>query len=136
MSLLKELESKPIHTETKLEEVLSQLNYNDQHLLPVVAQDHHSKEVLMLAWMDETAIRNTLSDGRVCYFSRSRQKYWRKGEESGHTQRLKEMYVDCDGDSILILVSQNGPACHTNRQSCFYLYVNGNTVTITTAPTQ
>ena len=96
------------------------LSYNEGGLLPVVAQDHASGEVLMLAWMNAEAVARTLATGRVTYWSRSRAAFWVKGETSGHVQRLVELRLDCDGDALLVLVDQTGPACHTNRQSCFY----------------
>ncbi len=96
------------------------LTYNDAGLLPAIAQDHGSGEVLMIAWMNADAVAETLATGRVTYWSRSRQAMWRKGETSGHVQRLVEMRVDCDRDCLLLTVEQTGPACHTNRRSCFY----------------
>lgn len=99
------------------------LVYDDRGLIPVVAQDHGSGEVLMLAWMNSEAVARTLATGRVTYWSRSRAAFWVKGETSGHVQRLVEMRVDCDRDCLLVLVEQEGPACHTNRRSCFYTAV-------------
>ncbi len=96
------------------------LKYDDRGLLPAIAQDHASGDVLMLAWMNAESVAATLEEGRAVYWSRSRAKLWRKGETSGHTQRLVEMRVDCDRDCILLVVDQTGPACHTNRRSCFY----------------
>jgi phosphoribosyl-AMP cyclohydrolase len=89
-------------------------------LIPAVAQQHDSGEVLMLAWMNREALAETLATGRVCYWSRSRGKLWRKGETSGQVQRLVELRLDCDGDTILLEVDQRGVACHTGRRSCFY----------------
>ena len=134
MVKLKDLENKHKGTSVALEEFLNSLNFNEHGLIPVIAQDFDTKEVLMLAWMDQQSILNTLSEGQVCYFSRSRQSYWRKGEESGHTQLMRKMSIDCDGDSILLLVEQQGPACHTNRQSCFYFEVSDQTVSINSEP--
>ena len=131
---LKELESKASGTTFDLDSVLQALTFNQDGLLPAVAQDIDTKEVLMLAWMDDKAIRSTLEEGQVCYYSRSRKAYWKKGEESGHKQRMVEMYIDCDGDSILLLVNQEGPACHTNRSGCFYLGVEKNIVMISSDP--
>ena len=88
--------------------------------MPAVAQDAQSGAVLMMAWMTRESLRRTLSGGDVVYWSRSRQKLWRKGETSGHTQRLVEAYVDCDGDTLLLKVDQKGPACHTGAPSCFF----------------
>ncbi|MDX1785853.1 MAG: phosphoribosyl-AMP cyclohydrolase [Roseovarius sp.] len=96
------------------------LTYNDAGLIPAIAQDAASGEVLMLAWMNADAVARTLDTGRVTYWSRSRSAFWVKGETSGHVQRLIEMRVDCDRDCLLIQVEQVGPACHTNRRSCFY----------------
>lgn len=101
------------------------LVYDDRGLLPVIAQHHASGEVLMLAWMNAAAVARTLKTGRVTYWSRSRAAFWVKGETSGHVQRLVEMRVDCDRDCLLVLVEQEGPACHTNRRSCFYTALRG-----------
>ena len=131
---LKELESKASGTIFDLDSILKVLKFNQDGLIPAVAQDIDTKEVLMLAWMDDKAIRSTLEEGQVCYYSRSRKAYWKKGEESGHKQRMVEMYIDCDGDSILLLVNQEGPACHTNRPGCFYLRAEKNIVTISSDP--
>ena len=98
----------------------SRLKFNEAGLIPAIAQDAAGGDVLMMAWMNEASIRETLATGRVTYWSRSRQKLWRKGESSGHVQTLTEMRVDCDRDCLLLLVRQEGPACHTNRRSCFY----------------
>ena len=88
----------------------------------------------MMAWMDRTAIERTLAEGYACYYSRSRKTYWQKGESSGHVQKLVELRFDCDGDAILLLVEQTGPACHTDRDSCFYLLVEGHRVRVTEDP--
>lgn len=96
------------------------LVYNDAGLLPVIAQDASSGEVLMLAWMNAAAVARTLQTRRVTYWSRSRAAFWVKGESSGHVQELVDLRVDCDRDCLLVLVKQTGPACHTNRRSCFY----------------
>ena len=96
------------------------LAYDAQGLVPAIAQDHASGEVLMLAWMNADAVARTLATGRVTYWSRSRQAFWVKGESSGHVQKLVALRVDCDRDCLLALVDQSGPACHTNRRSCFY----------------
>jgi len=99
------------------------LTFNADGLLPAIAQQHDTGEVLMLAWMNADSVAETLRTGRVTYWSRSRQAYWRKGETSGHVQRLVEMRLDCDRDCLLLQVDQTGPACHTNRRSCFYTAV-------------
>jgi len=96
------------------------LRYDEKGLIPCVAQDHASGEVLMVAWMNEGAVAATLATGKVTYWSRSRGAFWVKGETSGHHQRLVELRVDCDRDCLLALVEQEGPACHTGRRSCFY----------------
>ncbi len=96
------------------------LTFNTEGLIPAIAQQHDTGEVLMLAWMNREALDETLATGRVCYWSRSRQALWRKGETSGQVQRLVELRADCDGDTILLLVDQQGVACHTGHRSCFY----------------
>ncbi len=99
------------------------LAYDARGLVPAVAQDHATGEVLMLAWMNAEAVARTLATGRVTYWSRSRQDFWVKGETSGHVQRLVEMRIDCDRDCLLLRVEQAGPACHTGRRSCFFTAV-------------
>ncbi|MGM0584297.1 MAG: phosphoribosyl-AMP cyclohydrolase [Pseudomonadota bacterium] len=99
------------------------LRYDANGLIPAIAQDAGDGTVLMMAWMNEDSVRETLETGQVTYWSRSRAQLWRKGESSGHRQRLVELRVDCDGDCLLLLVEQTGPACHTNRRSCFYTAV-------------
>lgn len=99
------------------------LTYNEAGLIPAIAQDHATGEVLMLAWMNAEAVARTLATRRVTYWSRSRRSFWIKGETSGHVQELVEMRVDCDGDAILVRVRQTGPACHTGAQSCFFTAV-------------
>ena len=96
------------------------LRYDEKGLIPAIAQDHASGQVLMMAWMTAEAVARTLESGRVTYWSRSRQAFWVKGESSGHVQKLVDFRVDCDRDCLLVLVEQTGPACHTMRQSCFY----------------
>ncbi len=98
----------------------STLKYDDRGLIPCIAQDAEGGEVLMMAWMNAEAVARTLESGRVTYWSRSRQAFWIKGESSGHIQELVDLRVDCDRDCLLALVRQTGPACHTNRRSCFY----------------
>ncbi|MEL6598863.1 MAG: phosphoribosyl-AMP cyclohydrolase [Pseudomonadota bacterium] len=99
------------------------LKYNEAGLIPAIAQDHESGEVLMMAWMNAESLAETLETGRATYWSRSRQAFWRKGESSGHVQTVTDLRVDCDRDCILMLVEQVGPACHTNRRTCFYTAV-------------
>lgn len=101
----------------------STLKFNDAGLVPAIAQDEGSGEVLMMAWMNAEAVARTLETGRVTYWSRSRQAFWVKGESSGHVQELVDFRVDCDRDCLLVVVRQTGPACHTNRRSCFYTAV-------------
>ena len=110
------------------------LVYNDQGLIPAIAQDATSGEVLMMAWMNREAVERTLETGRVTYWSRSRAKFWIKGETSGHTQTLVEFRVDCDRDCLLLKIDQVGPACHTNRISCFYTLVDEGTEVVTAEP--
>ncbi len=97
-----------------------ELRFDDRGLVPAIAQQHDTREVLMVAWMNAEALDETLVTGRVCYWSRSRQALWRKGETSGQTQRLIDLRFDCDADVLLLLVDQTGVACHTGRRSCFY----------------
>ncbi len=108
-----------------VEAVLAALSFDRDGLVAAVAQQHDTGEVLMLAWMNRDAVRETLETGRVCYWSRSRQSLWRKGETSGHVQRLVELRVDCDGDAMLLRVEQTGPACHTGERSCFFRAARG-----------
>lgn len=110
------------------------LKFDDRGLIPAIAQQHDSGEVLMLAWMNADSIAETLAGGRVVYWSRSRAAFWRKGDTSGHVQRLIEMRFDCDRDCILLLVDQIGPACHTNRRSCFYTAIRGGAEDVLTQP--
>ena len=111
-------------TELDLDEVTGQLGFDSRGLIPVVTQDSNTKEVLMLAWMNKSALTQTLVTGYVTYWSRSRNQLWVKGETSGHTQALISMSIDCDGDAILCQVNQQGAACHTGRRHCFYLQVD------------
>ena len=96
------------------------LKYDANGLIPAIAQDAATGDVLMMAWMNPESLARTLETGQVTYWSRSRQGFWAKGESSGHVQRLVELRIDCDRDCLLLLVDQTGPACHTNRRSCFY----------------
>ena len=99
------------------------LIYNTAGLIPAIAQEETTGEVLMMAWMNAQAVQRTLDTGRVTYWSRSRNAFWIKGETSGHVQDLVDMRVDCDRDCLLLIIRQTGPACHTNRRSCFYTSV-------------
>ena len=109
-------------------EFLELVRFDDNGLVPVIAQQHDTGEVLMMGWMNRAAIEETLVTGWVCYWSRSRQKYWRKGESSGQVQTLRELRVDCDGDTLLLLVDQTGVACHTGHRDCFFRAVQGGAV--------
>jgi phosphoribosyl-AMP cyclohydrolase len=100
--------------------VLAAISFDANGLVAAIAQQHDTGEVLMMAWMNAEAVRETLATGRVCYFSRSRGRLWRKGETSGQVQHLRELRVDCDGDTLLLLVHQDGVACHTGRRNCFF----------------
>ncbi|GAA4285438.1 phosphoribosyl-AMP cyclohydrolase [Brevibacterium daeguense] len=99
--------------------VADRLRTNADGLLPVVVQEHTTREVLMLAWMNAEALGRTLDTGRATYWSRSRNEYWVKGETSGHVQHVRRVSLDCDGDTVLLEVDQTGPACHTNTETCF-----------------
>ncbi len=118
------LENASASTEMELMDVISQLGFDQRGLLPVVTQDATSKEVLMLAWMNELALTETLASGYVTYWSRSRNQLWVKGKTSGHVQALVSLSIDCDGDAILCLVNQTGAACHTGRRHCYYLHAD------------
>jgi len=111
--------------------LLDAIVFGDDGLIPAIAQQHDSGEVLMMAWMNREAVLETLNTGRVCYWSRSRGQLWRKGETSGQVQKLVEMRLDCDGDTLLLMVDQSGVACHTGRRNCFYRAMrDGQLVTI------
>ncbi len=110
------------------------LSFDSCGLIPAIAQDHATGEVLMLAWMNAAALARTLETGQVTYWSRSRAELWAKGATSGHVQRLVELRIDCDRDALLLRVDQTGPACHTNRQSCFYTAVQDGTEAEIMAP--
>lgn len=105
---------------TDAAQALAAISFNADGLVPAIAQQYDTGEVLMMAWMNREAVAETLATGRVCYWSRSRKGLWRKGETSGQQQRLKEFLIDCDGDTILVKVDQDGVACHTGRRTCFY----------------
>jgi phosphoribosyl-AMP cyclohydrolase len=112
----------------------AQLKFDQDGLMPAIAQQYDTGEVLMLAYMNLTALEETLTTGRVCYWSRSRQSFWRKGEASGQIQVLKDARLDCDGDTLLLQVDQTGPACHTGRSNCFYNGIKGDKLEILTDP--
>ncbi len=113
-----------------IEQVLDSLSFNDDGLIPAIAQQHDSGEVLMMAWMNRDAITATLEEGRVVYWSRSRQALWHKGESSDQVQTLKEMRWDCDSDTLLLQVDQDGVACHTGRRNCFFNAVRDGKIEI------
>ncbi len=112
----------------------STLKYDANGLIPCIAQDHVTGEVLMMAWMNAASLDRTLTSGAMTYWSRSRSSFWAKGESSGHVQRLVELRIDCDRDCLLALVTQEGPACHTNRRSCFYTAVRDGVEVILSQP--
>ena len=107
-------------------EVMAEIKFNQDGLIPCIAQQKDTKEVLMMAWMNREAITRTLAEGTIYYWSRSRQKLWKKGEQSGQLQHLIELRVDCDGDTLLAIVNQKGVACHTGRTSCFFYSLQEN----------
>ena len=115
------MSDKTINTNPEQAALLEAVTWNEQGLVPVIAQEEGSKDVLMMAWMNRDALLETLRLGEAVYWTRSRQKLWHKGEESGHTQKVKEIRLDCDGDTILLVVEQkDGIACHTGEHSCFF----------------
>ena len=113
-----------------IEQVLGSLSFNDDGLIPAIAQQHDSGEVLMMAWMNRDAVTATLEEGRIVYWSRSRQALWHKGESSDQVQTLKEMRWDCDSDTLLLQVDQDGVACHTGRRNCFFNAVRDGKIEI------
>ncbi len=110
--------------------IAQRLKYNADGLVPAIAQQHDSGEILMMAWMNATAVIETLSSARACYYSRSRAKLWRKGESSGQVQTLMDFRWDCDADTVLMMVDQKGVACHTGRRNCFFNAVRNGTAQI------
>lgn len=105
---------------------MTELKYNSDGLIPAIVQDHYTKKVLMLAYMNEESLKISIEEGRTCFFSRSRQQLWRKGETSGNTQEIVSIRTDCDKDTLLVDVIKNGPACHTGEESCFFETVTDN----------
>ncbi|WP_110665310.1 phosphoribosyl-AMP cyclohydrolase [Salinicola halophilus] len=134
MPLFHDLETAGVGTRVPLDDLLAAAKWNAEGLVPAIAQQHDSGEVLMMAWMNDAALRETLETYRVCYWSRSRQAFWRKGETSGQHQRLVEARFDCDGDTLLLKVDQSGPACHTGRRSCFYMKLSSTQGEIDSTP--
>jgi len=132
--MFKELENAPAGTAVVRADALAALRYNAEGLIPAIAQQQGTGEVLMLAWMNRDALEETLRTRRVCYWSRSRGRLWRKGETSGQVQNLVALAIDCDGDTLLLTVDQQGPACHTGRRNCFYNRVDDKQVTVATDP--
>ena len=135
-NFFKRLESQAVGSKTELDTSLSQLKYNQDGLIPAIAQQHDTGEVLMMAWMNRQSIEESLQTGQVCYWSRSRNSYWRKGESSGNQQKLITMAADCDGDTLLLKVEQIGAACHTGRRDCFYNEIDQDGLIINSAPIQ
>ena len=118
-------------SETVKNSIFNAITFDSRGLVPAIAQQYDSGEVLMMAWMNQESIERSLVSGEVHYWSRSRNRLWHKGESSGQTQTLKELRIDCDGDTLLVLVDQKGGACHTGRRNCFYIAVrDGNLTTI------
>lgn len=134
LSPLAWLESAAPGESLPLAQALAALPWHDDGLIAAIAQQYDSGEVLMLAWMNHAALTETLRSGYACYWSRSRQRLWRKGETSGMRQRVTELRFDCDGDAILLRVDAPGPACHTGRRSCFYNGVRNDRVVVLSQP--
>jgi phosphoribosyl-AMP cyclohydrolase len=120
------------YSDIAIEKALAAIAFDAAGLVPAIAQQHDSGEVLMMAWMNADAVSETLRSGRVCYFSRSRRKLWRKGESSGQTQSLVDFRIDCDGDTLLLLVDQKGVACHTGRRNCFFNAIRDDGIDVIT----
>lgn len=112
----------------EIDAALAVLKFDAKGLVPAIAQQHDTGEILMMAWMDRNAVAETMRTGRACYWSRSRKAPWRKGDTSGHIQILVELRIDCDGDTLLVLVEQTGVACHTGRHNCFFRAIRGGTL--------
>lgn len=117
-----------------IQAMLDAISFDANGLVAAIAQQHDTGEVLMMAWMNRDAVAETLATGRVCYWSRSRGRLWRKGESSGQTQTLIDLRVDCDGDTLLVLVDQLGVACHTGRHNCFFRALREDVLTEIAAP--
>jgi len=108
----------------RIDALVAAVTFNADGLVPAIAQDAGNGQVLMMAWMNEDSLRETLATGRACYWSRTRKAFWRKGDTSGHHQHVLDLAVDCDGDTLLLSVQQEGAACHTGERSCFFRAVN------------
>jgi len=117
------------YPQAAIDKMLAVLQFDAQGLVPAIAQQHDTGEVLMMAYMDRNAVAETMSTGRACYWSRSRKAPWRKGDTSGHIQQLVELRVDCDGDTLLVEVEQTGVACHTGRHNCFFRAIRDGELT-------
>ena len=117
------------YPQAEIDKMLAVLQFDAQGLVPAIAQQHDTGEVLMMAYMDRTAVIETMRTGRACYWSRSRKAPWRKGDTSGHIQALVELRVDCDGDTLLVEVEQTGVACHTGRHNCFFRAIRDGELT-------
>ena len=117
------------YPQAAIDKMLAAIQFDTQGLVPAVAQQQGSGEVLMMAYMNRDAVVETMRTGRVCYWSRSRRAPWRKGDTSGHSQELVELRVDCDGDTLLVEVEQTGVACHTGRHNCFFRAIRGGELT-------
>ena len=132
--MFKENENQASGFTLPLNKALDSLRFNEAGLIPAIAQQHDSGEVLMMAWMNREALEETLNTGQVCYWSRSRGQLWRKGESSGQTQKLVELRIDCDGDTVLVKVDQTGPACHTGRRDCFFWHADDKQLVLDKEP--
>jgi phosphoribosyl-AMP cyclohydrolase len=133
-ALFERLERAAPGTSVALDGVLDALRFGDDGLIVAIAQRHDTGEIAMVGYMNRATLEETLTTGRVCYYSRSRKQAWRKGEVSGNIQELRDLRIDCDGDALLLTVEQTGPACHTGQRRCFYLRVDGDRVTVTDYP--
>ena len=130
----KAIEKSELNQSYDLELALENIKYNEDDLVPAIAQQHDTGEILMMAWMNRESLALTAKEQRAVYWSRSRQAFWRKGESSGQEQHLKEFRLDCDADTILMKVDQTGPACHTGRRNCFYMVVDGDELKVDSDP--
>ncbi|MGH1487200.1 MAG: phosphoribosyl-AMP cyclohydrolase [Cellvibrionaceae bacterium] len=130
----KQLEPLSQGSQVDLQSALQHLRFDENGLIPAIAQQQSSGEVLMMAWMNKDSLQETLETRQVCYWSRSRQALWRKGESSGNIQTLVELRIDCDGDTLLCVVDQKGPACHTDRTNCFYLRADDKDLSVIANP--
>lgn len=120
----------PTFADETIKKAIAAIQFDAAGLVPAIAQQHETGEVLMMAWMNADSVTETLRTGQVCYFSRSRQRLWRKGESSGQTQSLVDFRIDCDGDTVLLHVDQKGVACHTGRRNCFFNAIRNDGVNV------